>query len=64
MSKKLFITVLAAASLSAACTSAGPTEPPARDASAVRPHLDEGTPPPPADTTTRCGGMLGSGTRC
>ena len=61
MHRKLIIAVLAAASLTAACNSAAPTEPSATtEASTLKPHLDEA--PPLPDTTKRCGGMLGSGT--
>ena len=61
MNRKLLIAVLTASTLAAAACNSAPTEPSATEAPTLKPRLD-GTPPPPQDTTKRCGGMLGSGT--
>jgi len=57
MRKTPILAVLAAALAltAAACTSPAPTE-------ARRPAASHRDSPP--DTTTKCGGMIGSGTRC
>jgi hypothetical protein len=59
MRRTSILAALAALTLTAACAGPGPTE--ARRSAAA--HRDE-TPPPPDTSTTKCNGMIGSGTRC